>query len=686
MYQYQTKDKKETEHVPVIHRTGAGPPSAVYHRNDQQTPQAPSPYDVHSVNRQYMNTNMPYPSPPPPPSLKPPIRVFNHGPYPTSTTTIDTTRNTNGMYQYSQMTGNYSNYQNPIQYTQGSDPTVSNQQMRSSTIQSPFSPTPPAIDEPAVIFRTSLPSSTQNCHPPSSDSRFIVIDEGNASPRLIKPVSQRFPKTSQVNVFAGKHHGDENSTGLGILCTPLAVPSEDFQNYDSIESVPVIYNSDNPRGEVTRPLRCAHCSAYWNPNVYIEERHVDRIIFRCNFCQHRNLITEKDMEDLNNVDITDLPLKYGTVEYDVGGDYKTSQNENGQQLPSAVHLFALDANDGPLLKTYLSGIASVAKNMEQSWAAQMTHQQKFQKFDETLAFVPRIGILLYVRDHIVIPHWKKKRLSKEEDYIYVNRHGPGSGNIFHSSLGGWKIDVSLMTDVKDDPFCPLPLNVWTYPVSQTKSSSEDLHISQLYEILDAVPSLLERIIPDYNINIRRQNFIYDPNEPASWNCGCAALAVMAHCLEHDIHYSGGCGTLLTNCRPNHGLGALDDREGRDASMYFDATSEKSLLTPRQSLLHNSTRWKPGAKDDPAAIMYYELGRNCLEHSVTLNIIYTSPLGHENGSGVTGRHYIDISTLGELCRQTCGDFRWIKAQDADIIDPNGLEMDTSYATQLKFEIL
>jgi hypothetical protein len=187
-----------------------------------------------------------------------------------------------------------------------------------------------------------------------------------------------------------------------------------------------------------------------------------------------------------------------------------------------------------------------------------------------------------------------------------------------------------MTDVKDDPFCPLPLNVWTYPVCQTKSSSEDLHISQLYEILDAVPSLLERIIPDYNINIRRQNFIYDPN----------------------IHYSGGCGTLLTNCRPNYGLGALDDREGRDASMYFDATSEKSLLTPRQSLLHNSTRWKPGAKDDPAAIMYYELGRNCLEHSVTLNIIYTSPLGHENGSGVTGRHYIDISTLGELCSSRC----------------------------------
>lgn len=687
MYQYQREDKKETEQIPVIHTTGAHPPSAVsfaYHRNHQHTPHAPMPYNVHSANLPYKNTNMPYPPPPP---LRPPNRVFNHGPYPTSANTIGTTPTTNSMNQYSQMTGNHSNYQNPIQITQNSNPTAANQQMVSSAISNPFSPALPAINEPAVIYRTSLPSSsTQNSHPPSSDSRFIIIDEGNASPRLIKPVSQRFPKTSQVNVFAGKHHGDENSTGLGIICTPLAVPSEDFQNDDSIESVPVIYNSDNPRGEVSEPLRCAHCSAYWNPSVYIEERHVDRIIFRCNFCQNRNIITEKDMEDLNNIDITDLPLKYGTVEYDVGGDYKTAKNENGQQLPSAVHLFALDANDGPLLKTYLSVIASVAKKMEQSWATQMTHQQAFQKCDEPMVFVPRIGFLLYVRDHIVIPHWKTKRSSKDEDYIYVNRHSPGSGNIFQSSMEGWKIDVSLMTDVKDDPFCPLPLNVWTYPVFQTESSSEHLHISHLYEILDAVPNLLERIIPDYNINKRRQNFIYDPNEPATWNCSCAALAVMAHCLEQDINYLGGCGTILTTSRPNHGFGALDDRQGHDASMYFDAISEKALLTPRQTLLHRSTRWKSGAKDDPAAFLYDKLGRKCLEHRITLNIIYTSPLGHENASGITGRHYIDISTLGELCRQTCGVFRWIKAQDADIIDPHGLQRDTSYATQLKNEIL
>ena len=50
------------------------------------------------------------------------------------------------------------------------------------------------------------------------------------------------------------------------------------------------------------------------------------------------------------------------------------------------------------------------------------------------------------------------------------------------------------------------------------------------------------------------------------------------------------------------------------------------------------------------------------------------LGHDAESNDVGKKYVDIATLGELCRQTCGRFKLLEENTCDL------------SIQLKKEIL
>ena len=263
----------------------------------------------------------------------------------------------------------------------------------------PIVPSPLCNTLPVPVFKTSSmytntadadidgsDDSVQVPKVPAADSQYIIEDDGNASPRLLKSLSNIIPRN--------KHTEDKVGVGMGIVCMPLAVPSEDWNvdvctstgtrsiarsddnigtstnhDYDDdddddddddkhheedsslnashVEAVPVIkaggedgLDSD-PRG--VNPIQCSSCHAYWNPFVTVEVKEANRIKIKCNFCNNWNDIW------VDRRDVVELPLRFGSVEYEVDEEYNSINNGvdriNKDQEKGVVHLFALDANE-----------------------------------------------------------------------------------------------------------------------------------------------------------------------------------------------------------------------------------------------------------------------------------------------------------------------------------------------------
>lgn len=113
------------------------------------------------------------------------------------------------------------------------------------------------------IFETRV--NGQHVNPPSSMSRFIVRDMGNASPRFLRSTLNAVPATNDML----------NNSGMqfALSVQPLAqlAPEE--------EQVPIV-----DLGELG-PVRCGRCKAYMNPYM----RWTDGgKAFVCNFCSHTN--------------------------------------------------------------------------------------------------------------------------------------------------------------------------------------------------------------------------------------------------------------------------------------------------------------------------------------------------------------------------------------------------------------
>lgn len=131
-------------------------------------------------------------------------------------------------------------------------------------------------------------------------------------------------------------------------------------------------------------------------------------------------------------------------------------------------------------------------------------------------------------------------------------------------------------------------------------------------------------------------------------------------------------TLITTRRPNYGVGALRDREATKQSQqsrYLQVQSEKRLFTPLQHLTFTATALKAEEEiDRQASLFYKQLGQDAAKSRVSLDIIVTSSLlkpasmGQQPGPGVNGpnvREFLDVATLSELCRITCGRFKWLR---------------------------
>ena len=375
-----------------------------------------------------------------------------------------------------------------------------------------------------------------------------------------------------------------------------------------------------------------------------------------------------------------------------------------------VHLFAVDGSSlekGLVVREVLKQVA-LALRME--WKRKDGREQGEQSGGgrggrKIRGLAQRIGFLVYGGNSIVVPHWQKKRKRMNSRENIDNEE----------NLEEWEMQVSFMMDCTKDPYCPLPLNAWTYSVGEEEGEEgrleEEAPLEYFMKALDAIPTIVQTMIPNSNGSNTRgggesvrgvggDGMIPQPppplpstnataQQPSHMNCGGAALAVLVHAIESDPSVSGGRGTLLTDSRISHGVGSIVDRQGTTCSQYTRSNTELSLLTPTQDekgSSGSSSAGKSNGRCKACGTFFQELETKCLKENISLSIVYTSPLGQELGSGSVGRQYVDVATLGRLCHKTCGKFKWLKVEDGDVLVEGGVEKDGTYAHQLKEELV
>jgi protein transport protein SEC24 len=401
--------------------------------------------------------------------------------------------------------------------------------------------------------------------PPPADSRYTVRDDGNASPDLIRSSVYAFPATRGI----WHHTGD---LPLGVVCTPLAAFSEDFT--PRARGLPDGSSEewkDPQRVPLVMgsepPARCGQCQAYLNPFFGTDGT--------CNLCNSRNW-------RLQSV-ISGLPMQYGTVEYEVDGPFITRERP-----VEPVQIYALDLTC-PDLQSYLPILAQLGQDMANHFWRQPDCQLS-----------PRMGVCLVSSVGVV-----------------VRDHGDVHGR------------YSVMSDVTEHPFSPLPLQDWTYDLS----TAEGLEAWQKFVNEELATDLV--ILKD---QARGKNAYGLDGLDVS--CGGAALAFLADALAE----TGGRGTFITWRRPNFGVGRLPYREGKNNPV--GAPEDYTIFTPLQSQSDFKSK-----EEETAAAFYIALGKSCAKDRVSLDIlIHNSP--------VVQQIFLDLATLGELCRVSCGKLMWV----------------------------
>ncbi len=141
-------------------------------------------------------------------------------------------------------------------------------------------------------------------------------------------------------------------------------------------------------------------------------------------------------------------------------------------------------------------------------------------------------------------------------------------------------------------------------------------------------------------------------------------------------------TLITTRRPNYGVGALRDREAGQQSHYLRKECEQRLITPVQRV-PNISAINGNDADMAAGQFYRKLGEDFAKYRVSLDIVVTnavlsmpvSSMGSGQSQRPNMREYLDVATLSELCRVTCGKFKWLRVGNECGIAVGGDDSDT-----------
>ena len=309
------------------------------------------------------------------------------------------------------------------------------------------------------------------------------------------------------------------------------------------------------------------------------------------------------------------PADQGRLAYQFGTvEWAVDGPYIGRETPvEMVHLYAIDLTS-PRLADYLPTLAALGDDVA-SHAARQSPPWK-----------PRVGLCFVCSAG-----------------IYIRKHGTSSAS---SSPSSSLPKYVVASDVTEDPFCPLPLSEWTYDLSS------DQGVAQWETLLQSLSGGELNVL----YKLARARNVYG-HDGLMLSCGGAALQFLAHALET----TGGRGTWISWRRPNYGAGQIPHRDEKTNGMRFQGTYACS--TPLQ-IQKNTT-----GEDKEAADFYIKLAKKCVKHHVCLDIVY-----HTNPDGPTA--FLDMATLGELCRETCGKLMWIRAADWE----EALREELSHAAQ------
>ena len=118
----------------------------------------------------------------------------------------------------------------------------------------------------------------------------------------------------------------------------------------------------------------------------------------------------------------------------------------------------------------------------------------------------RIGIFAYCQSMLVFPYVK----SAEEETAADGTEEDAD------EAPRMEIGVSIVSDVEEDPFCPLPLNAWTYDIADN-----DMDWIRFCHVMDSLTEVMEMLTSDCERNA------------GTWvkNCGGAAMAALVDALK-----------------------------------------------------------------------------------------------------------------------------------------------------------
>jgi protein transport protein SEC24 len=303
--------------------------------------------------------------------------------------------------------------------------------------------------------------------PPPANSRFIVLDDGNASPLLIRSAMSAIPydRSTLQQVL-----GDQQDK-IELLCTPMAVPSSPvpiFQTQPPLaEEIRLTQVAVDGTTDKTKPPRCDYCHAY--ANSFWDAS-------KCNFCNRLNR---------SSSGVPPLASMLGTVEYPVAGPYVT------RPPVQPVFLYALDAT-APSCQKYVQLL------MEHVFPQLTEHAQQQQQHVKSPPSA-RVGIVFCVASGVYIPTW-----------------GEGDGT-------GTGTGFVVMPDVQHDPFSPLPLQKWTFDIV---NEYDKLNAMCARLLQDLLPKLIkERVRVHDTIGNSRDQPVYQ------LSCGGAAMAFLVDALK-----------------------------------------------------------------------------------------------------------------------------------------------------------
>jgi len=518
------------------------------------------------------NTNTPFPPPPPhrplvPNKLLVVPSLLNNGSYPnTIAPPPSTITNTPPYHPPPPPPPRMPTYTTTPSSTFTSEPPQQQQQQQ----RHPKEP-PPRIDpsqipripcftrpknEPAFLYN---PDTTEK--PPEAYERYVVApNTRNASPRIMRCTTFVVPQNKSI--------ADKCNIPLGLCIMPFATGTDD-------EQVPTItYSHDD------EPIRCKSCQAYFNPFDSIPQHYSNinndpnttnnnTTMYTCIFCKSSTPISSSSFSS------STVASSYGIVDHIVHGKYNVRQT-----MRQPYYLYAIETTSWNRASHALRHFVIPQLQKEYKMILQ-TNTTTTTTYQPNSTHPPKIGFFLFDGHACYFPYFQSNQ-----------------------------IQLAVMADFTEDPFCPIPLNMFTYSVVVMEQEEEETSI--LDQVLDAIPSLLQSTTTTLAAAEATEVSI------------CAAMSVLRSALAE----TGGRGTTITSLLPN------------------------STTTPVSSI---NSKNNPSSTSHPtdSATFYKKLGEDCHMESIRLDIVLlttTTSLYNTKNSSTA------ISILGEVCNATCGKLR------------------------------